>query len=65
MIVDVIITDAVVLIQVFYSDIFLKSFKDIHLLFYPNINKKPQKCGFLTKNRNKVYAKNKLVSGKF
>ena len=35
MIVDVIITDAVVLIQVFYSDIFLKSFKDIHLLFYP------------------------------
>ena len=33
--------------------------------FNPNINKKLQKCSFLTKNRNKVYAKQKLVSGKF
>ena len=24
----------------------------MHLLFYPNINKKLKKCGFLTKNIN-------------
>lgn len=34
MIVDVTSTDVVVLIHVFYSNVLLKSFKDIHLLFY-------------------------------
>ena len=36
----------------------------MHLLFYPNINKKLQRCGFLIKNRNKVYAKYKLITEK-
>ncbi len=35
------------------------------LLFYSNSNKKLQKYRFLRKNKNKIYAKHKIISGKF